>query len=161
MQQLDAATTALAAFLAEQQQGLEALRRGQVSEALVHFKQLKDGYDQLDAPRKELNALIENLSRATIPEMFEEQSTKTVTIEDVRVGKYRFTVAQKVSCSMIDKDAGMKWLRDNGHGGIIQETVPAPTLSAFAKDLVQNQGLDLPGDLFKISTMNYTSINKG
>lgn len=160
MDQLNAATVALLAFNEEFEAGLQALRRGKVAEALITFKTLRDAYEKLDEPRKALNAMIEGLSRSTIPEMMEEESTKTITLEDPRIGKYRFTVSQRVSCSMLDKDAGFEWLRETGNGGIIVPTVNAQTLGAFAKDYMA-QGKDLPDTIFKISLMNTTSVTKG
>jgi len=60
----------------------------------------------------------------------------------------------------LDKDAGLNWLRANGHEGIIIETVNSSTLSAFAKSQLEEEGVDLPDDIFKIGTSPYTSITK-
>lgn len=53
-----------------------------------------------------------------------------------------------------------KWLRDNNLGSLIKETVNASTLSATAKELVEN-GRELPDDLFKVHTKDSVSITKG
>jgi hypothetical protein len=60
---------------------------------------------------------------------------------------------------MTDKQMGFEWLRDNNHGGVIQETVNAQTLGALAKEL-NNAGVDLPAPTFTTSIMTYTSITK-
>ena len=62
--------------------------------------------------------------------------------------------------SLADKVAGMGWLRDEGHGDLIQETVNASSLSAFAKSYIEETGKDLPADLFKLSNLRYTSVTK-
>ena len=86
----------------------------------------------------------------------EHEGVKTITL----IGIGRVTVSHRFSCSMLDKERGMKWLKDEGHGSIVQETVNSSTLAAFAKDITVNQGGSLPEDLFKVGTAPYTSITK-
>ena len=61
-----------------------------------------------------------------------------------------FGFTSKMSVSMIDKEAGMKWLEDEGHGALIQPTVNASTLAAFAKSLLLDQGIDCPTTFSKL-----------
>jgi hypothetical protein len=60
---------------------------------------------------------------------------------------------------MPDKAAGFEWLRQHGHGGVIQETVNAQTLGALAKEL-NNDGTELPAPTFTTNIMTYTSVTK-
>ena len=69
------------------------------------------------------------------------------------------TVSYRWFASMVDKQAGMDWLRESGNGALIIETVAAPTLTAFAKDKAVN-GQPLPGNLFTVGSTPYTSIEK-
>jgi hypothetical protein len=69
-------------------------------------------------------------------------------------------VSQRWSASILDKELGHRWLHDNGHGGLIIPTVNASSLSAFAKDLMENEGKELPEHIFKTGRLTYTSITK-
>jgi hypothetical protein len=85
-----------------------------------------------------------------------EHGVKTITVEGVG----RVSLSNRWSASMLDKTAGMEWLRETGNGSLIQETVNAQTLAAFAKDLNETKGMELPADIFKTGIMTYTSITK-
>lgn len=132
-------------------------KKGKLSDALRFYKTLKDDYEALDEQRKQIGQLLEDLSREGLPNMMAEEDVRTVTLDDIG---YRFTVSQRQSCSMVDKDAGIAWLKTNGHGGLVQETVNAQTLGAFSKTYAESAGADLPTDIFKVSIMQYTSVTK-
>lgn len=136
------------------------VKKRQLPEALRWWKLVAERYDELDAQRKRINAVLENLSRVTLPEMMQEAGVKTVTVENLNGANYRFTVSQRFSCSMPDKEQGMNWLRENNLGDLIQETVNAQTLSSAIKKMIEDEGREPPEDLFKQSYMNYTSATK-
>lgn len=136
---------------------IETVRKGSLPDALRFYKSVKDEYELFEIERKKIGQMLEDLSRTTIPDMMDEQGVKTITLEDIG---YRFTVAQRWSCSMLDKDAGIQWLKDNGAAPLVFETVNAQTLASYAKQRVEDEGFDLPVDIFKTGTMNYTSVTK-
>ena len=121
-----------------------------------HFDQLRRVNAIIKDAKKALDAIEQSFSREHVPEALREQGVKSVTIDGIG----RVTISHRWSASMIDKEKGMDWLRSNGHGGIIQETVNSSTLSAFAKDLFQEQDTELPPELFKVGQMAVTSITK-
>ena len=125
-------------------------------ELIKHYNHLRLATARIKEAREALAEMEENLSREQIPEIFREQGIKTTTIEGVG----RVTVSYRFGCSMLDKEAGLNWLRQAGHGGIIIETVNSSTLAAFAKSMLEEEGAELPDSLFKISTSPYTSITK-
>ncbi len=124
-------------------------------EVVKHFDQLRKINADNKVSREALGEMEEILSRNQIPELFDKRSLKTINIEAVG----RVTVSYKWSASIIDKDRGYEWLRTNGYESLITETVNASTLSAFAKELVQD-GSELPDDIFKVGQNPYTSITK-
>jgi hypothetical protein len=85
-----------------------------------------------------------------------EHNIRTITVEGVG----RVSITHRYSCSMLDKQLGMNWLRQSGNEGLIQETVNSSTLAAFAKNMLETEGTQLPQDLFKTSVSAYTSITK-
>jgi hypothetical protein len=136
---------------------VEGVKKGKLVEALTYWKGTGDEYEAFDKERKRIGQALEDLSRKTIPEMMAEEGVKTITLEDIG---YRFTVSQRFSCSMPDKEAGMEWLRGNGLGDLIQPTVNAQTLSSAMKKMIEDDGREPPSELFTTSYMSFTSATK-
>jgi hypothetical protein len=136
--------------------GDKALATGDHIQIIKHYDKLRLANALIKESREALAQMEERLSREDIPNTLREHGIKTITIEGVG----RVTVSHRFGCSMLDKDAGLEWLRENGHGGLIIETVNSSSLAAFAKSLLQEQGEDLPSEIFKVSTNPYTSVTK-
>lgn len=143
------------ASLAEQ--AAAYIKKGKLPDALRYWKTLSDQYEELDKERKRIYQVIEDLSRKALPEMMAEEGVKTISLDDIG---YRFTVSQRFSCSMPEKELGMEWLRNNGLGDLIQMTVNAGTLSSAVKKRIEDDGLDVPAELFNTNYMSYTSATK-
>lgn len=133
------------------------LRRSPLGDALTGWVVTRDQYEDLDDLRKEIYALLETLSKGTLPEMMDENKTKTITLSSV--GR-RFTVSSKLSASMIDKTKGIQWLKDNGGDALPQETVNAQSLASFVKARIETEGKDVPEDIFKVSYVRNISATK-
>jgi hypothetical protein len=153
---LVAATDELTAFSEKLSAWLEDAKKGELTDVLKMFAKVRDQYDLLDDQRKKVYATLEHMSRSVIPDMMQEKDIKTISLAEAGL---RFSVAVKISASMPDKLGGMAWLRSNGHGDLIQETVNASSLSAFAKTYIADTGKELP-EAFKVSNMTYTSVTK-
>lgn len=121
-----------------------------------HYYHLRQATEQIKKAREALDKMEDSLSHSEIPTVMKDAGVKTVNIIDLG----RVTVSYRWGCSMIDKDAGMNWLRDNEQEALIIETVNASTLAAFAKNLMEEEGVGLPDDIFKTSTYPFTSITK-
>lgn len=134
----------------------DAVATGDHVTILRHFHSLRNVNSLIKEAREALSQIEDNLSTRDIPDAMKAHGVKTVTIEGVG----RCTVSYRFSCSMLDKELGIKWLKDNGHGGIVQETVNSSTMGAFAKNLLETEGKELPDDIFKTGTAPYTSITK-
>lgn len=119
------------------------------------FYETREQHEGLDESRKRFNAIIAELGSKTLPERFQAEGIKTVKLEDVG----RVNVAYRKSASLVDKVAGMEWLREN-HPDIITETVNAQTLAAFVSSEFIEKNMD-PPEFVKYSTSPYTSITKG
>lgn len=159
-ERLRAAEMAFKGLQIELREALDGIRKSDdLPETCRVYKALDDAYEGMDKARKTIYADLEGMSRETIPEMLAEAGVTNITvqIEDLN---YRFGKSQRVSVSMLDKDAGMDWLKANGGEGLIKPTVNAAQLSSFAKEFLKNRGMDLPLETFKTSSMTYTSITK-
>lgn len=131
---------------------------GDLHTKIRNFDDVRHAVDQIKEVREALAELSDTLSREVIPEAMREEGIKTVTIIDVG----RVTISSRYSASIIEgkKAEAFTWLRQSGNGSLIQETVNAGTLSAFAKNLLEENGRELPSDMFKTGSMAYTSITK-
>jgi hypothetical protein len=120
------------------------------------FSSLRRINEDIKIVRKALDAIEDKMSHTDIPDLFRRVGIKNITVEGVG----RASIGHMWGCSIIDKPIGFEWLRSNGHGGLIIETVNASTLAAFAKNLNETEGKELPADKFKTSISAYTSITK-
>lgn len=128
-----------------------------LNDLLRFYKAIKESHDELDALRKELNKLIEISKSVVIPELMLETGVKTITLDDI---KRRFTVSSRITCSILDAVAGFEWLRSQGQGDLIRETVNSGTLSSYAKQYLEETGAQLPPDIFKTNVQTITSMTK-
>ena len=123
---------------------------------IKHFAKLRQMAEWVKESREVLYEIEDKLSKEQIPDVFKENGIKTTTIEGVG----RVSVSNRFSASMLDKELAFNWLRQTGNEGIIIETVNSSTLAAFAKSKLEEDGTELPSDIFKVGTTPYTSITK-
>ena len=122
---------------------------------IKHYNDLRMATALIKESREALAQIEEKLSREQVPEVMRAHNIRTITVEGVG----RVSLGTRWSASMPDKAAGFDWLRGNGHGGVIQETVNAQTLGALAKEMNED-GTELPSPTFTTNIMTYTSITK-
>ena len=134
----------------------EAVSTGDHVAVIIHFDHLRKATNKIKEAREALDEMEMRLSREQVPDVMRAHGIRNTTIEGV--GQVKLN--NKWSCSMLDKALGFDWLRGNGHGSLITETVNAQTLASFAKSLNDEEGTELPDDIFKTSIMTYTSITK-
>ena len=151
----EAAIYALAranALLDEEAQAVVAL---QDPPELVRY--YADLGEQAETMRKSLASIgkLENaLSYQHIPASFDAAGIQNVRL----VGYGLVSLNRRWSCSMLNKDQGLAYLRGAGQGGMIIETVPAPTLGAWARSETEEKGKEPPDDIFKTSVARYVSL---
>lgn len=136
--------------------GQEVLALNDHIEMVWHYQHLRTATERIKEARDALDKLENLLSHEQIPNIFKEVGVKTVNI----IGLGRVTVSYRWGCSMLDKEEGMNWLRDNGQESLIIETVNSSTLAAFARNMLEEEGKGLPEDIFKTSLYPFTSITK-
>ena len=64
------------------------------------------------------------------------------------------------SATMLDKEGGMAWLRENGAADLIKPSVHAQTLTTYIKSMITEDGVEPPPDLFKFSSHRYLGFSK-
>jgi hypothetical protein len=134
----------------------EAMTKDSVDPIIQIFALLRDCNEKIKEVQKQANIIEDKTSRESIPDLFKLRKVKNITLEGIG----RITIGRRWYCSFIDKVGGYDWLRKGGNGSLIVETVNAQTLGAFAHNLMDTKGKDMPTDLFKTTVIPYTSITK-
>lgn len=137
------------------QDTVDALKRGHI-DAIKHYYDVRNATEAIKSAREAIAEIEDQLSKQQIPDIMRAAGVKSVKVEGIG----NVIISHRYSASMLDKDAGFKWLRDNGHDGLITETVNSSSLSAFAKSLLEDDGVEMPPEIFKVGTQAYTSIRK-
>lgn len=136
-----------------------ALKAGpvQLARAFVVLHRLNERLLSEDKALKPLKALWGDYKNVKVPEAFEQAGVPNVPLDEgFRVGIAIRTVASIVPGKKVEAYA---WLEENDARDLIQETVNASTLSAFAKQKGEKNE-DLPADIFNVVLMPNTSVTK-
>jgi hypothetical protein len=127
---------------------------------LAAYHIVREHHRQAAEQLTRVHKALEWLSYEGIPALMDANNVRSLVHD--QLGK-RFQLSTRMSVSITgdetgSKEEGYKWLKDNGHGDLIKETVNAATLSAMARDLLEQEGFELPSHLFKTSVQTLTSV---
>jgi hypothetical protein len=118
---------------------------------------LVDRFEVITGILKPLKEEIELTKTVRIPEAFARDKVKTLTTES----GYRVTVSMNVYAGFREgqREAAYEWLRNNGMGSIIIETVNSSSLSKLARETLE-AGKELPDELFNVALVPGVSKTK-
>src|SRR5262245_37014465 len=100
-----------------------AVATGDHVQVIKHYSCVRDITALIKESREALQGIEEKLSREQVPDVMRAHNIRSTTIEGVG----RVSLGTRWSASIPEKEEGYKWLRENGHGGIIIPTVNAQT----------------------------------
>ena len=142
------------AFKAETE--MESILSADTPVVLSLLSDVRQYDDNLKYLKKRIGEIHKRMKEELVPQKFTEQGISSITVDG-----YRFTVSaqSRTSIQKDMKDEAYLWLRSNGLGDIVTETVNSSTLSATAKTLMSD-GVDLPDDIFNIYSFENTSVTK-
>lgn len=109
--------------------------------------------DNFEDSIKAFKAEIAKMKEVHLPERFDNEEVSTFNTETFRVTRTMRTFASISG----DQEEAFDWLRSNDYAGLIKETVNSSSLSAAAKELMEN-GRELPDDIFSVYNKNGVSI---
>lgn len=119
------------------------------------FASLRQIKETKEAELKQITWAHDWLRLNTIVQRMEDEGITTITVDGVGRVSLQGDLYARIPA---DKRAlAFEWLRDNGHGDVITETIPAPTLKAMAKELLK-KGETLPKDMFKITPFSRAQL---
>lgn len=127
-----------------------------IGDAAESYACIKYAIEAVSEATKEPNKYQQYLQYTGMVEKMQEEMTKSFTTPS----KFRCTLASRTTVSMVDKEAGMDWLRENGYETLIQPTVNASSLGAMAKELMETENKQLPDNLFNTNVGVYVSLTK-
>lgn len=118
------------------------------------YKELREAKKRLDAQVKDLNQEIEQVEYALSQLMTDEELQKF----DRDGTLFYLSTRAYASPAAGRKDDLHAWLKENGYGDLVKESVHANTLSAFIKELLEEG--ELPEDLAGVvNVYEKTTVN--
>lgn len=117
--------------------------------------------DQISSKESEVSLLKQErdiLQKKVLPEKMGADGMKNITITGV--GRLSIRPDMQVSVLAENRMLLQRWLKDNGFGELVVETINSSTLKAFVKEQV-GEGNDLPFDLINIHAFEQVTLTKG
>lgn len=117
--------------------------------------------DQISSKESEVSLLKQEreiLQKKVLPEKMSADGMQNVTVKGV--GRLSIRPDMQVSVLAENRMLLQRWLKDNGFGELVVETINSSTLKAFVKEQV-NEGNDLPFDLINIHAFEQVTLTKG
>lgn len=126
---------------------------------LIHeFKAAKEFKDAVDLIDKEASRVYDYMRLAAIPNRFEAENIKNVTVAGI--GRVQLAGDLYAGIAPGKQDAAFEWLRDNGRGDLVKETVNVTSLKAVLKAIIVKGEEELPEGVFKAEPFTRASIVK-
>ena len=127
-----------------------------VRQLVVQLRELTDEKEKLEAQLKAVNKKREHVRTKLLPEALENAGLEKVSVEDVG----SVNVSTKVYASVLaaDRERLHEWLKDEGHGAMVKESVHHNTLSAFAEEQTA-AGTALP-DFVKVTFIPTANLRR-
>lgn len=107
------------------------------------LKQKRDEKKEIESKLKELNTEIEAVEAQLFQLMLEEE------IQSFQRSGYTFYMQVSPYPSVLPeiKEEFYNWLKENGYGSLIQETINHNSLRAWVKEILEENGDELPEEL--------------
>lgn len=127
-------------------------------ELVESMQALAQRKDRAEEELKRINKEYDFLRITKVPQKMEDDGIERLTVAGV--GRVSLTADMHVSVKADQRDKFYEWLRDNGRGDLLQETINPSTLKAAVKRMYSS-GEEIPEDLLNVSPYTRASITKG
>lgn len=125
---------------------------------ILEFKAAKDFKEAAEAIEKEANRVYDYMRLAAIPTRFEEDGISNIKVDGV--GRVQLAGDLYAGIAPGQQERAFEWLRDNGRGDLVKETVNAGSLKAVIKSIMVKGEEELPEGMFKAEPFTRASIVK-
>lgn len=158
----DAAVKALEALHKGYSAEMDAIKEdgAEAPDLIPFYGAIRDAEEKLEVPGDKLHGIHDHLKYGVIPETWERDDLGAMSTSNG--DRIHVTIDTMASILKDNRPAAFKWLRANKHGDLIQETVNAQTLSAFARTWMEEKGKDFPKNAFiKVETRPKANFTRG
>lgn len=128
--------------------------KAKMGDAVDLTAEVAQGFREFEDALKKLRNQVARMKEVHMPNRFDDEGVTSFTTDKFRVTRTARTFASIVA---EDKEDAFEWLRENDYGGLIKETVNSSSLSAVAKELLEN-GRELPDELFRTHNKDNVSV---
>lgn len=131
-------------LLADARDPEESVSVPAITELAREMKDIKEALDDMEAKRKSLQARYDEIRKRELPDALATAGLANIRLDTGEL----FSPRQEVYANVLaaNRPAFHFWMRDNGHGSLIQESINPQTLKAWAREQVEN-GRELPPQL--------------
>lgn len=116
---------------------------------------LKEANERADDLKKAIGKVYDHVRTIALPDRMDDEGLENMKVQ----GLGRISVTSDLRASIVDKEAGYRWLEEHGHGDLITETVNASSLKATIRRMIRD-GEEIPDEIFKVTAFNRASITK-
>ncbi|MED1801821.1 hypothetical protein [Brevibacillus porteri] len=118
---------------------------------------LRERKEQLKAQTENNNAEIERTERELLEQMQEND------LQNFKRSGKQFICSTKVWASAVDKDKVYDWMKNNGYGDLVKETVNANSFNSLVKELLDQDGFvpEEVADVINVTERATIIVRKG
>lgn len=119
--------------------------------------ELRDRKAALEAQTKENNAEIERVERELLEQM------QANDLQNFKRSGKQFICSSKVWASPVDKEKVYSWMKENGYGDMVKETVNANSFNSLVKEWLDQDGFvpDEVADVINVTERATVMVRKG
>ncbi len=128
-----------------------------LAQVAASFKSLREKHADLKEQAADIWKEVDYLRMTAIPELMEEMGIDTVKLTDIG----RISLQTQASCSTLDKNKLMDWLREHDSEDIISDTINSSTLKSFVMHRIADGEEIPPDDIIKFKPFQVATITKG
>ena len=128
-----------------------------LNELIAAMDAVQKQKEVLEDQLKAVNKRFDFLRISKIPTKMDDEGVSNINITGV--GRVSLTADMHVSIKSEMKESFYVWLRDNGRGDLLQETINPSTLKATVKGMFKG-GQEIPEDLLNVSPFMRASITR-
>lgn len=142
-------------FLVEKKS--EHLKEPNLPEICKFYKDMSAQLEAMAALLKVLAEIKREYSESIIPNLIE-----ALNFDSVKVGGYNYIPTSRIQFSIPEekKEAGFKWLRENGFDMLIKEGVNSQSLTSAMAEFIEEKGIVPPEEAMSKNTKKYIQVRK-
>lgn len=128
-----------------------------VKELAYNLKMVKEVLEMADDLKKALELYHQHIAINVVPERMDDEGIETSRF----AGIGRLQVKADIRCSVLkeNRENLQQWMKDNGHGSLVAESINASTLKAWVKEQ-KEKDKEIPEDYIKVEPFSKASVVK-